>query len=145
MAEKTLLFVAPAQAVTQIFPFLKEAGVAAGIVDSLPAALAAVRKSRPCLIFSQAKIGTYSVRSLLEEAGNDPNFPPIIVFTDRGSANEAAQFMARFPFTALSVISERLAVFRRELCHPASAADEPDPACLAEDYDRNDGFPTDPC
>jgi DNA-binding NtrC family response regulator len=93
MAEKTLLFVAPAQAVTQLFPFLKEAGVTAGIVDSLAAALAAIRKSKPSLIFSQAKIGTYAARSLLEEAGRDEDFPPIIVFTDRGSASEAAQFL----------------------------------------------------
>jgi DNA-binding NtrC family response regulator len=93
MAEKTLLFVAPAQAVTQLFPFLKEAGVTAGIVDSLAAALAAIRKSRPCFVFTQAKIGAYSARSLLEEAGADPDFPPVIVFTDRGSAADAAQFL----------------------------------------------------
>jgi DNA-binding NtrC family response regulator len=93
MAEKTLLFVAPAQAVTQLFPFFKEAGVVAGIVDSLAAALAAIRKSRPCLIFSQARIGTYAARTLLEEAGKETDFPPVIVFTDRGSASEAAQFL----------------------------------------------------
>ena len=93
MAEKTILFVAPAQAVTQLFPFLKEAGVTAGIADSLAAALAAVRKSRPCLIFSQVKMGTYLAQSLLAEAVKEPDFPPVIVFTDRGSANEAAQFL----------------------------------------------------
>lgn len=90
MAEKTILFVAPAQAVTQLFPFFKEAGVAAGIADSLAAALAAIRKTRPCLIFSQARIGTYQAEALLAEAGKEPDFPPVIVFTDRGSAAEAA-------------------------------------------------------
>jgi len=93
MAEKTILFVAPAQAVTQLFPFLKEAGVTAGIADSLVAAMAAVRKARPCVIFSQVKIGPYAAQSLLAEAAKDPEFPPVIVFTDRGSANEAAQFL----------------------------------------------------
>ena len=91
MAEKTILFVAPAQAVTQFFPFFKEAGVAAGIVDSLAAALAAIRKSPPCLIFSQAKIGVYTAESLLAEAQKDGAFPPVIIFTDRGTAHEAAR------------------------------------------------------
>jgi DNA-binding NtrC family response regulator len=91
MAEKTILFVAPAQAVTQFFPFFKEAGIAAGIVDSLAAALAAFRKSPPCLIFSQAKIGVYTAESLLAEGQKEPAFPPVIVFTDRGTAAEAAR------------------------------------------------------
>jgi DNA-binding NtrC family response regulator len=91
MAEKTILFVAPAQAVTQFFPFFKEAGVAAGIADSLAAALAAIRKSPPCMIFSQAKMGIYTAEILLAEARKDDAFPPIIVFTDRGTAGEAAR------------------------------------------------------
>jgi DNA-binding NtrC family response regulator len=91
MAEKTILFVAPAQAVTQLFPFFKEGGVAAGIADSLVAALAAIRKSRPCMIFSQAKMGIYTAEALLTEAQKDDSFPPIIVFTDRGTAGEAAR------------------------------------------------------
>jgi DNA-binding NtrC family response regulator len=91
MAEKTILFVAPAQAVTQFFPFFKEAGIAAGIADSLAAALAAIRKSPPCLIFSQAKMGVYTAETLLVEAQKDGGFPPIIIFTDRGTASEAAR------------------------------------------------------
>jgi predicted glycosyltransferase len=40
--------------------------------------------------------------------------------------------MARFPFTALSVISERLDAFRRESCRPGPGRSDPlsDPACL---------------
>jgi DNA-binding NtrC family response regulator len=91
MAEKTILFVAPAQAVTTFFPFFKDAGLAVGIVDSLPAALAAIRKSPPCLILSQAKIGVYTAEALLGEAQKEPGFPPVIVFTDRGTAAEAAR------------------------------------------------------
>jgi DNA-binding NtrC family response regulator len=91
MAEKTILFVAPAQAVTQFFPDFKEAGIAAGIADSLAAALAAIRKAPPCLIFSQAKMGVYTAESLLAEGRNLDDFPPVIVFTDRGTANEAAR------------------------------------------------------
>jgi len=91
MAEKTLLFVAPAQAVTQFFPFFKEAGIAAGIADSLASALAAIRKSPPCIVFSQARLGGYSAESLLLEARKSGDFPPVIVFTDRGTASEAAR------------------------------------------------------
>jgi DNA-binding NtrC family response regulator len=91
MAEKTLLFVAPAQAVTQFFPDFKEAGIAAGIADSLASALAAIRKAPPTLIFSQAKMGVYTAESLLAEAKNHEPFPPVVVFTDRGTAAEAAR------------------------------------------------------
>ncbi|MHC1788031.1 sigma 54-interacting transcriptional regulator [Solidesulfovibrio sp.] len=91
MAEKTILFVAPAQAVTQFFPFFKEAGIAAGIADSLANALSAIRKSPPCMIFSQAKMGVYTAENLLSEARKLDAFPPVIVFTDRGTANEAAR------------------------------------------------------
>ncbi|MFU2208371.1 sigma-54 dependent transcriptional regulator [Solidesulfovibrio sp. C21] len=91
MAEKTILFVAPAQAVTQFFPYFKEAGIAAGIADSLAAALASIRKSSPCLVFSQAKIGIYTAEALLAAGQKDEAFPPVIVFTDRGTAAEAAR------------------------------------------------------
>ena len=91
MAEKTILFVAPAQAVTQFFPDFKEAGIAVGIADSLASALAAIRKAPPSLIFSQAKMGVYTAESLLAEAKNHEAFPPVVVFTDRGTAAEAAR------------------------------------------------------
>ncbi len=91
MAEKAILFVAPAQAVTEFFPFFKEAGVAAGIADSLQAALASIRKSPPCLVFSQAKMGIYTAEALLEAGQKDGPLPPVIVFTDRGTAAEAAR------------------------------------------------------
>jgi len=91
MAEKTILFVAPAQAVTQFFPFFKEAGIAAGIADSLANALSSIRKSAPCMVFSQAKMGVYTAENLLTEARKLDDFPPVIVFTDRGTAAEAAR------------------------------------------------------
>ncbi|MEA4855530.1 sigma-54 dependent transcriptional regulator [Solidesulfovibrio sp.] len=91
MAEKALLFVAPAQAVTPFFPLFKEAGITVGMVDSLPAALAAIRKSPPAVVFSQAKIGIYTAEALLAETHKEPGFPPVIVFTDRGTAAEAAR------------------------------------------------------
>jgi len=42
------------------------------------------------------------------------------------------QAMARFPFSGLSVISERVAAFRQDLCRPdpTRPGARPDPACL---------------
>ncbi|KUG29401.1 transcriptional regulatory protein [hydrocarbon metagenome] len=93
MPEKTILFVAQAQAVTALFQSLKEAGVTGAIADSLSGALAFLKKTKPILIFSQAKIGIYSADSLLAKAREAGDFPPTVVFTDRGSAAEAQRYL----------------------------------------------------
>lgn len=131
MAEKTILFVAPAQAVTQFFPFFKEAGIAAGIADSLSAALAAIRKSPPVLVFSQARMGAYNAESLLAEAKNDDAFPPVIVFTDRGTAGEAARCLelgARDYWLEPLTWEKILAVLPAEPSPPAPEPPRPVPA-----------------
>ena len=48
------------------------------------------------------------------------------------AAGPYREAMARFPFTGLSVISERVAAFRRDLCRPdpPRPGETPDPACL---------------
>jgi DNA-binding NtrC family response regulator len=93
MPEKTILFVAQAQAVTALFPCFQEAGITAAIADSLSGALAFLKKSKPILIFSQAKIGIYAAESLLEKAREAGDFPPMVIFTDRGSASEAQRYL----------------------------------------------------
>ncbi|NDY57924.1 sigma-54-dependent Fis family transcriptional regulator [Desulfovibrio sulfodismutans] len=93
MPEKTILFVAQAQTVTALFQSLKEAGVTGAIADSLPGALAFLKKSKPILIFTQAKIGIYSAESLLAKGREAGDFPPTVVFTDRGSAAEAQRYL----------------------------------------------------
>ena len=57
MAQKSILFVAQAHTITALFSRFKEAGVEAGIADSLAGAVAYLKKSSPCMIFTQAKIG----------------------------------------------------------------------------------------
>ncbi|MFP5221831.1 MAG: sigma 54-interacting transcriptional regulator [Acidobacteriota bacterium] len=94
MPQKSILFVAQAHTITALFPRFKEAGVEAGIADSLAGALAYLKKSRPCMIFTQAKIGgTYQAGSLLAAARESGDFPPIVVFTERGTAQEAQAFL----------------------------------------------------
>ncbi|WP_027192552.1 sigma-54 dependent transcriptional regulator [Fundidesulfovibrio putealis] len=94
MPQKSILFVAQAHTITALFPKFREAGVEAGIADSLAGALAYLKKSRPCMIFTQAKIGgTYQAVNLLAAARESGDFPPIVVFTERGSAQEAQAFL----------------------------------------------------
>jgi len=93
MAEKRILFVAQAQSVTPFFSRLKEAGVEAGIADSLSGALAYLKKNTPSLIFTQAKIITYRAESLLAAAKEMGDFPPMIVFAARGTAEEAQYYL----------------------------------------------------
>ncbi|WP_243360508.1 sigma-54 interaction domain-containing protein [Fundidesulfovibrio terrae] len=94
MPQKSILFVAQAHTITSLFPRFKEAGVEAGIADSLSGALAFLKKSRPSVIFTQAKIGgAYQAGALLAAARDADDFPPVIVFTDRGTAQEAQSFL----------------------------------------------------
>ncbi|MFZ5426875.1 MAG: sigma 54-interacting transcriptional regulator [Thermodesulfobacteriota bacterium] len=94
MRQKSILFVAQAHAVTPLFSRLKEAGVEVGIADGLPGALAFLKKSSPSVIFTQAKIGgTYQAGMLLSAAREAGEFPPVIVFTDRATAQEAQSLM----------------------------------------------------
>jgi len=94
MPQKSILFVAQAHTVTALFPRFKEAGVEAGIADSLSGALAFLKKTSPSVIFTQAKIGgAYQAGALLAAARDAEDFPPVIVFTDRGTAQEAQAFL----------------------------------------------------
>ena len=139
MAEKTLLFIAPAQAVTPFFPHFKEAGIAAGIADSLASALASIRKSPPCMVFSQARLGGYSAEALLLEAAKCGSFPPVIVFTDRGTASEATRYLelgARDYWLEPLTWEKILAVLPGEAAKPAEpAAGTPRPGASAPSGD----------
>ncbi|MBI4805918.1 MAG: sigma-54-dependent Fis family transcriptional regulator [Desulfovibrio sp.] len=94
MPQKSILFVAHAHTITALFSKFKEAGVEAGIADSLSGALAFLKKTRPSVVFTQAKIGgAYHASALLAAARESDDFPPVIVFTDRGSPQEAQAFL----------------------------------------------------
>jgi DNA-binding NtrC family response regulator len=93
MAGKTVLFVAPPASVASHFGKLKEKGFEVGVAESLSGAKAYIEK-KPALILSKARIPGYRVESLLgvsAEAMGD--FPPIIVFTDAGTPEEAKKLM----------------------------------------------------
>ncbi|WP_319778011.1 sigma-54 dependent transcriptional regulator [Maridesulfovibrio sp.] len=93
MPESTLLFIAEPQSVTSVFSPLKEAGFQAGLADNLAGAVNFIKKSKPCLIFTRPVMQGYSAQALLAEAVNIENFPPVVIFSRNGSADEALKFM----------------------------------------------------
>ncbi|WP_320172002.1 sigma-54 dependent transcriptional regulator [Maridesulfovibrio sp.] len=93
MPDSTLLFIAEPQSVTSVFSPLKEAGYQAGLADNLAGAINFIKKSKPCLIFTRPVMQGYSAQALLAEAVNIENFPPVVVFSRSGSADEARRYM----------------------------------------------------
>lgn len=93
MSAQRVLFIAPAQAVTRIFPELRDSGVEVGIADSLKGAASFIRKTPPQVILSRPFLPGYRVEDLLSVGLEDPAFPPVVVFSDRGNAEEAARLM----------------------------------------------------
>ncbi len=93
MSTRRILFLAPAHAVTRVFPQLRDAGYELGIAENLQGASAFVRKSGPGVIFTRPWLPGYKAEDLLSVGQDDPEFPPIIIVTDKGNAEEAQRFM----------------------------------------------------
>ncbi|MDR3363130.1 MAG: sigma-54 dependent transcriptional regulator [Desulfovibrio sp.] len=93
MSLRRLLFLAPAPAVTAIFAPLRDAGYEIGIAENFNGASAFIRKSAPVVIFSRPVLPGFSVEELLAAKEDNPDFPPVIVMTDKGSPEEAERLM----------------------------------------------------
>jgi len=93
MSARTVLFIAEPQSVTAIFPTLQEAGLQAGLADNITGALGFIRKSKPCLVFCRPSLQGFDAAVLLEHAGTTEGFPPVVVFSATGSAEEATRFL----------------------------------------------------
>ena len=89
MSSRRLLFLTPAQAVTAVFPALRNAGYELGIAENLKGASVFIKKSGPDVIFSRPSLPGFRVEDLLAVGAEDPNFPPVIVITDKGNPEEA--------------------------------------------------------
>lgn len=72
---------------------MREDGYEAGVAENLSGAMGYIKKASPELIFSRPKMPGYRVEDLLAQAAQDGNFPPVIVFTDQGTADEARRLM----------------------------------------------------
>ena len=93
MATQRLLFLTPAQAVTGIFPALRDAGFELGIAENLKGASAFISKSGPGIIFARPTLPGFRVEDLLAVGAEDPHFPPVIVVADKGSPQEAERLL----------------------------------------------------
>ena len=93
MLKWRILFLAPTQTVTRIFPQLRDAGVEVGIADNLKAASAFMRKEMPHLILSYPSLSGYQIEDLLSVGKDDPQFPPVIVFSAQPSSEEATRML----------------------------------------------------
>jgi len=94
MSSRSILFVTQPQAVAGLFPHCKEAGLEVGLADTLGGALGFIKKSRPEAVFSKVRFPGFRIENLLAEAASAMgDFPPIIAFTDVGSAEEANRLM----------------------------------------------------
>ncbi len=93
MSTQRILFLAPAHAVTRIFPQLRDAGFEVAIAENLKGASAFVRKSGPGIIFARPSLPGFQVEDLLAVGADDPDFPPVVVVSDRGTADDARRYM----------------------------------------------------
>lgn len=93
MSNNSLLFLVPPKTITSVFQPLKEAGIELGIAENLKTALAAASKSKPAVIFSRPMLPGFRIEELLEAANGITGFPPVIVITDKGNADEAERLM----------------------------------------------------
>ena len=93
MQARRILFLAPAQTVTRIFPQLRDADVEVGIAENLKAASAFMRKGMPGLILSRPFLPGYRIDDLLAVGQEDPDFPPVVVFSDRPTPEEATRVL----------------------------------------------------
>ncbi len=93
MSPRTVLFIAEAQSVSGLFDTLRQAGLQAGLADNLSAALSFIKKSGPALVFTRPRLQSYKAEDLLAKATEAGDFPPIIVFSKGGTAEEAQEFL----------------------------------------------------
>jgi DNA-binding NtrC family response regulator len=93
MAGKKVLFIAKPETLTPLFREFKEHDVEAGLAENLSGAVTYVEKQKPSVVFTRARLPGYRADDLLARAGGEDSYPPIIVFTDQGSAEEAGKYL----------------------------------------------------
>ena len=94
MSARKVLFLAPAQAVTRIFAALKDMDVEVGIAENMRGASAFIRQSAPALIITRPSLPGYKAEDLLAVGADDPAFPPVIISAERGTAQEAEEYLS---------------------------------------------------
>lgn len=93
MSIRRILFLAPAQSVTKVFPELRDAGFEVGIAENLKGASAFIRKATVNAIFTRPQMPGYRADDLFAVGQEDPDFPPVYIFTEKGAPEDAERFM----------------------------------------------------
>lgn len=93
MSVRRVLFLAPAQSVTRVFPQLRDAGFEVGIAENLKGASAFIRKTHVNAIFSRPQLPGYRVDDLLSVGRDDPGFPPVYIFSEKPCPDETERLM----------------------------------------------------
>ena len=129
MSSHRILFLAPAPAVTAVFPALRDAGFELGIAENLKGAAIFIRKSGPGVILARPTLPGFKVEDLLAVSADDPNFPPVIVITDKGDAEEAQRLLSlgARDYWLEPLDAERIMALARE---PRKAAPAPETSTL---------------
>ncbi|SDB59807.1 DNA-binding transcriptional response regulator, NtrC family, contains REC, AAA-type ATPase, and a Fis-type DNA-binding domains [Desulfonatronum thiosulfatophilum] len=94
MPVPSILFLAPTSVVTPLFQPIKRAGLDVGMAETIPGALKFIQRQQPILIFCRDRLTGFQAEDLLSaiHQSNIPA-PPVIIFTDKGSAEDARKFM----------------------------------------------------
>lgn len=93
MSTRRVLFIAPAQSVTRIFPELRDYGFEVGIAENLKGASSFIRKTPPAAILSRPFLPGYRVEDLLSVGQDDKAFPKVVVFADKAGADDARHYL----------------------------------------------------
>ncbi len=94
MSETSVLFLARTALLSEVFPRFKEAGVQVLQAKSLEQALQVVRSASPLLLLTEPRLEGYEAADLLSALKDfGAAAPPVIVFTDQGTAEEARYYM----------------------------------------------------
>ncbi|HDQ39421.1 MAG TPA: sigma-54-dependent Fis family transcriptional regulator [Desulfonatronum sp.] len=94
MPVSTILFLAPTSIVTPLFQPLKRAGLDVGLAETIAGALKFIQSQHPVLVFCRDRLTGFKAEDLLmalQRSGE--SMPPVIVFTENGSAEKAKKFM----------------------------------------------------
>ncbi|NCC23995.1 MAG: sigma-54-dependent Fis family transcriptional regulator [Deltaproteobacteria bacterium] len=121
--QKSVLFVCRPEIVTPMFSEFKKSGVELTMADGVQEALRAIVGRRPDLIVSQAFLPGYRALDLLKALPEDG--PPVVVFSEQATAEEARRTMEE---GAVDYWSGRPDAERIRLVMPRS---EPEPMATA--------------
>lgn len=91
MAAKRILFISRSEYISPIHADLKRHECQAEVVEDRASALKVIEARRPDLIFTQPALPGYRAQELFDALA--AGAPPVIVFTDKGSVEEAKFYM----------------------------------------------------